>query len=61
VIQELRLANVANSKIGGEFVRGVSGGERRRVSIGIQLLTHPSNCPVLSLLLIRYFRFIIFG
>ena len=43
VIQELRLTHVADSKIGGEFVRGISGGEKRRVSIGLQLLTNPSK------------------
>jgi ABC-type multidrug transport system ATPase subunit len=43
VIQELRLTHVADSKIGGELVRGISGGEKRRVSIGIQLLTNPSK------------------
>eukprot|EP01114_Cavostelium_apophysatum_P012545 TRINITY_DN2833_c0_g1_i4.p1 TRINITY_DN2833_c0_g1~~TRINITY_DN2833_c0_g1_i4.p1 ORF type:complete len:1333 (-),score=277.19 TRINITY_DN2833_c0_g1_i4:35-4033(-) len=42
VIQELRLTHVINTRIGGVLVRGVSGGERRRVSIGVQLLTNPS-------------------
>jgi len=42
IIQELRLTQCAETIIGGHFVRGVSGGERRRVSIGIQLLTNPS-------------------
>jgi ABC-type multidrug transport system ATPase subunit len=43
VIQELRLTHIADSKIGGEFIRGISGGEKRRVSIGLQLLTNPSK------------------
>lgn len=43
MIQELRLTHVIDTKVGGEFVRGISGGERRRVSIGIQLLTNPSK------------------
>jgi ABC-type multidrug transport system ATPase subunit len=42
IIQELRLSHCADTKIGGPLIRGVSGGERRRVSIGIQLLTNPS-------------------
>ncbi|XP_074662264.1 ATP-binding cassette sub-family G member 8-like [Tubulanus polymorphus] len=41
LITELGLAHVANSKIGGEKVRGISGGERRRVSIAMQLLLDP--------------------
>ncbi|XP_026453235.1 ABC transporter G family member 9-like [Papaver somniferum] len=31
-----------NSIMGGPFLRGVSGGERKRVSIGQEILTNPS-------------------
>ncbi|XP_075451886.1 ATP-binding cassette sub-family G member 8 isoform X2 [Ascaphus truei] len=41
VIAELRLRQCAKTKVGNEFTRGVSGGERRRVSIGVQLLWNP--------------------
>ncbi|XP_048360780.1 ATP-binding cassette sub-family G member 8 [Sphaerodactylus townsendi] len=41
VIAELRLRQCANTKVGNEYIRGVSGGERRRVSIGVQLLWNP--------------------
>eukprot|EP01116_Phalansterium_solitarium_P017564 TRINITY_DN4362_c0_g1_i1.p1 TRINITY_DN4362_c0_g1~~TRINITY_DN4362_c0_g1_i1.p1 ORF type:complete len:619 (-),score=110.30 TRINITY_DN4362_c0_g1_i1:266-2122(-) len=41
-LRELRLTHCADTIIGNEHVRGVSGGERRRVSIGLQLLTNPS-------------------
>ncbi|OWF44862.1 ATP-binding cassette sub-family G member 5-like [Mizuhopecten yessoensis] len=41
VIQEMGLKNVAESKIGGTVNRGISGGERRRVTIAIQLLQDP--------------------
>ena len=46
VINELGLSHVADSKVGGAEDRGVSGGERRRVSIGVQLLLDPSKCDV---------------
>lgn len=42
VLAELGLANVAGSVVGGTAaLRGVSGGERRRVSIGMELVTAP--------------------
>lgn len=43
MIAELGLRHVSNSKVGNAESRGVSGGERRRVSIGIQLLLDPSK------------------
>uniref|UniRef100_A0A6J0UDC5 ATP-binding cassette sub-family G member 8 n=1 Tax=Pogona vitticeps TaxID=103695 RepID=A0A6J0UDC5_9SAUR len=41
VIAELRLRQCANTRVGNAYIRGVSGGERRRVSIGVQLLWNP--------------------
>ncbi|KAM5252108.1 ATP-binding cassette sub-family G member 8 isoform 3-T3 [Hipposideros larvatus] len=41
VIAELRLRQCADTRVGNTYVRGVSGGERRRVSIGVQLLWNP--------------------
>ncbi|XP_012928804.1 ATP-binding cassette sub-family G member 2-like isoform X2 [Heterocephalus glaber] len=42
VIKELGLDKVADSKVGTQFIRGVSGGERKRTSIGMELITDPS-------------------
>ncbi|KAM6220509.1 broad substrate specificity ATP-binding cassette transporter ABCG2 [Rhynchocyon petersi] len=42
IIQELGLGKVADSKVGTQFIRGVSGGERKRTSIGMELITDPS-------------------
>ncbi len=42
VILELGLKECANTRIGSDLVRGVSGGEKRRVSVAVQLLTDPS-------------------
>ncbi|KAG1346475.1 ABC transporter G family member 9 [Cocos nucifera] len=42
VMAELRLLDCRNSMIGGSLVRGISGGERKRVSIGQELLINPS-------------------
>ena len=42
VIDDLGLARVTDSIIGDEFLRGISGGEKRRVSIACELLSLPS-------------------
>eukprot|EP00252_Welwitschia_mirabilis_P018165 TRINITY_DN4040_c0_g2_i1.p1 TRINITY_DN4040_c0_g2~~TRINITY_DN4040_c0_g2_i1.p1 ORF type:complete len:620 (-),score=-26.42 TRINITY_DN4040_c0_g2_i1:294-2153(-) len=42
VMTELGLSHVADSRIGDDTVRGVSGGERRRVSIGVELIHDPA-------------------
>lgn len=42
VICELGLERCQNTVIGGKFVRGVSGGERKRVCIGNEILLNPS-------------------
>jgi ABC-type multidrug transport system ATPase subunit len=42
VIQELGLERCQDTMIGGAFVRGVSGGERKRVSIGNEIIINPS-------------------
>ena len=41
VLESLRLLDCADSNIGGPGQRGVSGGERKRVSIGVELVTSP--------------------
>ncbi len=42
VLQELGLGRVAGNLVGGAGgIRGVSGGERRRVTIGMELVTSP--------------------
>uniref|UniRef100_A0A673KNS0 ABC transporter domain-containing protein n=1 Tax=Sinocyclocheilus rhinocerous TaxID=307959 RepID=A0A673KNS0_9TELE len=42
VIQELGLKDCADTKIGTMFLRGVSGGEKKRCSIGMELIMSPS-------------------
>ncbi|XP_064405232.1 broad substrate specificity ATP-binding cassette transporter ABCG2-like [Halichondria panicea] len=41
IIQQLGLITCADSTIGTEFIRGVSGGERRRTVIGMELIIDP--------------------
>ncbi|XP_055879277.1 ATP-binding cassette sub-family G member 5-like isoform X1 [Biomphalaria glabrata] len=41
VITDMGLNHVAENRIGGAIVRGVSGGEKRRITIGVQLLKDP--------------------
>ncbi|KAL4452063.1 hypothetical protein ABPG75_007725 [Micractinium tetrahymenae] len=42
VISELALGKAADTFVGNAFVRGVSGGERKRCNIGVELLSNPS-------------------
>jgi ABC-type multidrug transport system ATPase subunit len=41
---ELGLSHCADTIIGGVFVRGVSGGERKRACIAVELVVDPSVC-----------------
>ncbi|KAL3690852.1 hypothetical protein R1sor_004503 [Riccia sorocarpa] len=42
VLLELGLDKCQDTPVGGAYVRGASGGERKRVSIGCEILTDPS-------------------
>lgn len=42
LMESLRLEKAADTKIGGPLVKGVSGGERKRTSIGVELITDPN-------------------
>lgn len=42
VIQELSLKECADTRIGNNMHKGCSGGEKRRTSIGVQMLSNPS-------------------
>ncbi|CCH61647.1 hypothetical protein TBLA_0F01040 [Henningerozyma blattae CBS 6284] len=41
LIRQLGLKHCENTIIGNEFVKGISGGEKRRVTMGVQLLNDP--------------------
>ncbi|WRX29818.1 ABC transporter-like [Theobroma cacao] len=42
VLSELWLSKCENTIIGNNFIRGISGGERKRVSIAHEMLINPS-------------------
>ena len=42
LIQDLQLLKCQNTRIGGKFVQGVSGGERKRVCIALEVITNPA-------------------
>lgn len=42
LIDNLKLHGAMNTQIGGPLVKGVSGGERKRTSIGVELISDPS-------------------
>ncbi|KAK5781051.1 hypothetical protein RI543_001440 [Arxiozyma heterogenica] len=41
VLEELRIMDIKDRLIGNDFTRGISGGEKRRVSIACELVTSP--------------------
>ncbi|KAL7557523.1 hypothetical protein ACA910_005277 [Epithemia clementina (nom. ined.)] len=42
MITELGLTSCADTMIGGELIKGVSGGERKRASVGVELVVKPA-------------------
>ncbi|KAL2098049.1 hypothetical protein ACEWY4_007256 [Coilia grayii] len=42
LIEELGLSKVADSRVGTQIIRGISGGERKRTNIGMELIIDPS-------------------
>ncbi|KAJ0044868.1 hypothetical protein Pint_03756 [Pistacia integerrima] len=42
IVKELGLERCRQTRVGGGFVKGVSGGERKRTSIGYEILVDPS-------------------
>lgn len=46
LISALGISSCADTKIGGGFLRGISGGEKKRTSIGVELISDP---PILFL------------
>eukprot|EP00985_Skeletonema_marinoi_P030796 scaffold33937_cov58-Skeletonema_marinoi.AAC.1 len=44
--------------IGGELIKGISGGERKRTSVGVELVTKPSLCALFGYLLRRAQQYI---
>ena len=41
LILELGLTSCQNTKVGGHFLKGISGGEKKRTSMGYELITNP--------------------
>lgn len=42
MLKELGLMHCADSFVGGPLIKGISGGERKRTSVGVELVTMPS-------------------
>lgn len=41
MLKELGLEDCADTKVGDDLTKGISGGERKRTSIGVELVTEP--------------------
>jgi ATP-binding cassette subfamily G (WHITE) protein 2 len=42
LIKNLGIENCADTMIGGALIKGISGGERKRTCVGIEIVTEPS-------------------
>lgn len=42
MLQELGLVECADTIVGGALIKGISGGERKRTSVGVELVTRPA-------------------
>ena len=42
VLAEMGLSHVAGRRVGTALLRGISGGERRRLSVAVELVTSPA-------------------
>ena len=42
LLEELGLTECANVLIGGPLIKGISGGQRKRTSVGVELITNPT-------------------
>jgi len=42
LLNDLKLERAADTYVGGTFHKGISGGERKRTSIGMELMTNPN-------------------
>lgn len=42
MVKSLRLEKCKNTFVGGIFVKGISGGEKKRTSIGYELISDPA-------------------
>jgi len=41
-LKELGIEDCADVLIGGELIKGISGGQRKRTSVGVEIVTKPS-------------------
>lgn len=42
IIKDLGLKKCQNTLVGNNLIRGLSGGEKKRTSIGVEIITNPS-------------------
>lgn len=55
LLEDLGLMVCADVMIGGPLIKGISGGQKKRTSVGVELITNPSVCLLLcNILLYRW-------
>jgi ABC-type multidrug transport system ATPase subunit len=52
VLNDLGLTDCADVIIGGALIKGISGGQRKRTSVGVEIITDPNVSIIFSFLLL---------
>jgi ABC-type multidrug transport system ATPase subunit len=56
LIQNLGIESCADTMIGGALIKGISGGERKRTCVGIEIVTEPSVREIKIYFLLFFFN-----
>ena len=53
ILTTVGLMDCADTKVGNQFLKGLSGGQKRRLSLAVSLLTDPKVCSWTNRLLVE--------
>lgn len=54
LLDELGLTDCADIMIGGPLIKGISGGQKKRTSVGVEIVTNPSVISCIDCFILTY-------